>query len=203
MEKNFFDKGDFLIYDEYGEKFAIWEGEEATLSATHEKAFTLIAYIDPDNCQYIKRKKRYVPDPIFSVGLNGKSCSYAITPDKAARWRKCRQTEINDFLKMLAENGYKWVKDKCEIQKLGPTESLRFDDETISTSSAYSGYSKATVKKRPFDKQVEPIVTMDAESELVLQTACLDYSRKYKPDYPSSWMGQRSYSEYYDEYLYD
>jgi len=209
-----FIKGDFITQSGADNVFAIWDGEEYP-SEDKSKDYSLIAYCDPTNMEEDTNAhgfKCYVPKPIISIGLNGQECDYVICEDDLSSWKKCSQDDINKILQFLAEKGYKWDMDLCELRKLGPNEKLIFSDSPKQTparttfSTVTKTYGKVTILKNKWERQTVPIVPMGKTKLSILKKACNTYNeetyspRRYNRNYRSY---QRPFVNVNSRSLYD
>ena len=199
-------KGEFITQDYADEVFAIWCGEEYESEDKKSTDYSLFAYCDPTNMVEDKNSRGniiYKPEPILSVGLDGKECEYVIGEEDLKHWRVCTQSEITKILQFLAEKGYKWVIEECKLQKLAPGERLVFDDPnaqsqsptqktTTVTNVSYSKKPKVTVLKKKWNRQHFPIATMTVKRRSLVINACGTYNKiRYQPatSYGSSGSG--------------
>ena len=199
-------KGEFITQDCADEVFAIWCGEEYESEDKKSTDYSLFAYCDPTNMVEDKNSRGniiYKPEPILSVGLDGKECEYVIGKEDLKHWRVCTQSEITKILQFLAEKGYKWVIEECKLQKLAPGERLVFDDPnaqsqspaqktTTVTNVSYTKKPKVTVLKKKWNRQHFPIATMTVKRRSLVVNACGTYNKvRYQPatSYGSSGSG--------------
>lgn len=190
-----FIKGQFITQDNADEVFAIWCGEEYETEDGKSVDYSLFAYCDPTNIVESKDSHGHVvyeTDPILSVGIDGDECDYVICKEDIPLWRICTAAEINKILQFLAENGYKWVMETGELQKLKEGEKLIFDT-TPSTASNIPIKHKITTLTKKWNRQRVSIIAMDGRRKTIMVKACNKYN---SVNYPP----RRSYGSYYGNY---
>jgi hypothetical protein len=181
MEKNIFNKGDFVKYVTYSTskefKFGIFEGVELPTSNEYSKKYSLALFYDSN--KYFSNLDNGVGwgyQPFLDIASKDKPCDKQIdTLEEDSWWKVCSDEEKEAALRILEDYGYAWNEETMEVIDLKTGEIVH---KIIVPKIEYNGEIIKPIEENLKDKLKQATLAQNSQ-----KTTSSYYSGNYSYGY--------------------